>query len=39
MGQFYYGANTKGFRRLKAHPRLLPILKASLAAHGARHTI
>jgi hypothetical protein len=32
-------ANTKGFRRLKAHHRLLPILKASLAAHGARHTI
>ena len=29
---------TKGFRRLKAH-RQLPILKAALAAHGARHTI
>ena len=28
----------KGFRRLKAH-RQLPILKAALAAHGARHTI
>ena len=27
----------KGFRRLKAH-RQLPILKAALAAHGARHT-
>ncbi len=29
---------TKGFRRLKAR-RQLPILKAALAAHGARHTI
>ena len=28
----------KGFRRLKAH-RQLPILKAALAAHGARRTI
>ena len=28
----------KGFRRLKAH-RQLPILKAALAAHGARHNI
>ncbi len=28
----------KGFRRLKAY-RQLPILKAALAAHGARHTI
>ena len=28
----------KGFRRLKAR-RQLPILKAALAAHGARHTI
>ena len=31
-------AAAKGFRRLKAH-RQLPILKAALAAHGARHTI
>ena len=28
----------KGFRRLMAH-RQLPIRKAALAAHGARHTI
>ena len=28
----------QGFRRLKAH-RQLPILKAALAAHGARRTI
>ena len=28
----------KGFRRLKAH-RQLPILKAALAAHGAKHAI
>jgi len=28
---------TKGFRRLKAHKRL-PILKAALAAHQAKHT-
>ena len=28
----------KGFRRLKAH-RQLPILKAALAAHAARHTV
>ena len=28
----------KGFRRLKAH-RQLPILKAALAAHTARHTV
>ena len=28
----------KGFRRLKAR-RQLPILKAALAAHGARRTI
>ncbi len=27
-----------GFRRLKAH-RQLPILKAALAAHAARHTV
>jgi len=28
----------KGFRRLKAH-RQLPILKAALAAHAARHNV
>ena len=28
----------KGLRRLKAHPQL-PILKAAVAAHGARRTI
>ena len=28
---------TKGFRRLKAHKQL-PILKAALAAHQAKHT-
>ena len=28
----------KGFRRLKAHKQL-PILKAALAAHHAKHTI
>jgi putative transposase len=28
----------KGFRRLKAH-RQLPILKAALAAHAARHIV
>ncbi|MGB6910277.1 MAG: IS256 family transposase, partial [Methyloceanibacter sp.] len=27
----------KGFRRLKAHKQL-PILKAALAAHNAKHT-
>lgn len=28
----------KGFRRLKAH-RLLPILRAALAAHQAKHVV